>query len=320
MRPGERVNLIKECATLLTGRDWIEVDLILREHGFPTSGGWGGHGVSNFSYAVEMLSNAEAGGEDALVELHRYLTQEPGAGVTGAEPWPEGKLRLFVSHLATHGDFAGGLNDYLPRYGVHGFVAHTSIEPSLEWQHVIETALATCDAMVVLLHAGFRDSAWCDQEIGYALARKVPILPVAIDLMPYGFLGKVQAYKAGGRLPTQVAAHVVQWLASRPSAHTALTEGLVGALESAPNYDTTRAVFTLLRTMPSLTPAQMQRLEQIPAHNNQVGDAVLDGQPVPDLIRQLIVDRGGAQAPVIDPWEAAPRSAVVDPWDAEPPF
>jgi hypothetical protein len=310
MRPGERVNLIKECATLLTGRDWIEVDLILREHGFPTSGGWGGHGVSNFSYAVEMLSNAESGDDGELVELHRYLTQEPGAGVTGVEPWPEGKLRLFVSHLATHGDFAGGMNAYLPLYGVHGFVAHTSIEPSQEWQNVIEAALASCDAMVVLLHAGFRDSAWCDQEIGYALARKVPILPVAIDLMPYGFLGKVQAYKAGGQIPTQVAAHIVKWLASKPSAHTALTEGLVGALEDARSYDHTRAVFTLLQQMPSLTPAQMQRLEQIPADNDQVGDAVLDRAPVPDLIRQLIKDRGGAVTPV----------TAGDPWDTEPPF
>lgn len=310
MRPGERVNLIKECATLLATRDWTELDLILREHSLPWTHSWnGGDGQDGqdgrYDYTVEMLSGGGGNSDDKLEELHTYLTQDPGAGVVGPQPWPAGKLKLFISHLATHGEFAGNMNYVLGRYGVYGFVAHTSIEPSQEWQNVIEAALATCDAMVVLLHQGFQASAWCDQEVGYALAKKVPILPVAIDLMPYGFLGKVQAYKAGGKTGPQIAAHVIQWLASKPSAHTALTEGLVGQLEDSGSYDQTRQVFALLQQMPSLTPVQMERLERIPDNNPQVGDANLSGELLPDLIRKLIAARGGAQVPP-DPWADMP--------------
>ncbi len=57
----------------------------------------------------------------------------------------------------------------------------------------------------------------------------------------------------------------------------------------------TRRVFQLLQQIRSLTPAQMQRLEQIPAANPQVKDAVYGQNTVPDLIRQLVVSRGGGE-------------------------
>ena len=33
--PGQRVDLIRECATLLDGREWEEIDLILRSFNIP---------------------------------------------------------------------------------------------------------------------------------------------------------------------------------------------------------------------------------------------------------------------------------------------
>jgi hypothetical protein len=49
------------------------------------------------------------------------------------------------------------------------------------------------DGFVALLTTEFHDSDWTDQEVGYALARRVPIISVRMGRDPYGFLGKFQA-------------------------------------------------------------------------------------------------------------------------------
>ena len=38
----------------------------------------------------------------------------------------------------------------------------------------------------------FQDSDWTDQEIGFAMGRKKPIVSVRMGTDPYGFIGKYQ--------------------------------------------------------------------------------------------------------------------------------
>jgi hypothetical protein len=81
----------------------------------------------------------------------------------------------------------------LELFGATAFVAHSDIHPTREWQDEIENALATADCLVALLTSDFHDSDWTDQEIGYAVARGMPIIPVKLGSDPYGFIGKYQA-------------------------------------------------------------------------------------------------------------------------------
>ena len=53
--------------------------------------------------------------------------------------------------------------------------------PHLEWQVQIETALATCDTLVALLHDKFHASNWTDEEIGFAMGRGVPTFAVGFS-------------------------------------------------------------------------------------------------------------------------------------------
>jgi hypothetical protein len=57
----------------------------------------------------------------------------------------------------------------------------------------IEKALRTCDGLATYLTSDFSASVWTDQEVGYCLARNVAIVPIRIDVNPYGFVGKYQA-------------------------------------------------------------------------------------------------------------------------------
>jgi len=107
--------------------------------------------------------------------------------------WAEDEFRLFLSHKAEVKAQVGRLKDDLSVFGVSAFVAHADIAPTQEWQDEIENALATTDGFVALLTQGFHESDWTDQEVGYALARGIPIIAARLERNPYGFLGKFQA-------------------------------------------------------------------------------------------------------------------------------
>jgi hypothetical protein len=143
MNPGERIKLITESAELLAKREYPEMDLILEQFGMSTSDTWAGDPKS---YAIAMMRHNHDNA--ALQELHQFLTGHSDlAGVTsGPHPWKKSGLRLFMSHLAKHQGEVGRTAGRLENDGIDAFVAHTSIDPSLQWQDVIESALRSCDA------------------------------------------------------------------------------------------------------------------------------------------------------------------------------
>ena len=100
---------------------------------------------------------------------------------------------IFLSHKAEVKDQVQELKKGLERYGVSAFVAHSDIQPTNDWQDTILDVLGRMDAFVALLTEGFRDSDWTGQEIGYAIARKVDIIPVGLGMDPYGFIARYQA-------------------------------------------------------------------------------------------------------------------------------
>jgi hypothetical protein len=112
------------------------MDLILEQFKMITRDEWDG---DKKSYSLAMIRYSQ---DDDLGQLHQYLTGHGELeGITdGPHPWRDGGLRLFMSHLAIHQAEVGKIADRLALYGVDGFMAHTSIEPSAEWQDVIESA------------------------------------------------------------------------------------------------------------------------------------------------------------------------------------
>jgi hypothetical protein len=306
-----RIYLITESARLASGMKMVDLDLILDQYGIKMlyRGRYGDEDDDGlYTYAVHRLQEAS---DSNLEAVHAYLTRDSADVPTGDDPgvWTPGQLRLFVSHLSAHKEFVGAVSGYLAQDGVTGFVAHTSIQPSKEWEDVIEAALRTCDAMLVLLHEGFHASKWCDQEVGFGLARKIPTLPVIIEEMPYGFMSKYQAVQGRGVNAFQLAAKISDWLVSTPTTQPAMTESLVTALERSFSYDRTRRVVTLLRLLPRFTSEQLHRLREAAHNNDQVNQANLrvnrDFIQVPELIEDLIAQHG-APVPAALASEEAP--------------
>lgn len=107
--------------------------------------------------------------------------------------WGDSGYRLFLSHKSEVKVEVAKLKEDLAFFGITCFVAHEDIKPTKEWQLEIENALDSMDALAALLIADFHNSDWTDQEVGFALGRGVPIVPVKLGQDPCGFIGKSQA-------------------------------------------------------------------------------------------------------------------------------
>lgn len=285
-----RVSLITESANLLARRHWSEIDTILEQFGCGTQEWFG----DSLSYCLEMIKKIP--GND-LSDIHIYLTGGMPENPTELQPWKEGNLKLFFSHLAKNREYVGTVKSFLGVYGIDAFVAHDNIKITDEWIVVIESALSTCDAAVAFLHDGFQGSEWCDQETGFVLARKVPLLSLMFDLKPYGFLGKYQAQrcidkKGTSFTPKEVADIIVDWLSKAPGTDSMFTESLVGALETSPSWDKTRMIWRWLSTRKSFTPDQLRRLDSAAKANVDVREAYIGSSSAPELIKSLIAEQG----------------------------
>jgi len=123
------------------------IDVTLKQFSLPWSDEWRG---TKDAYVLRMVEDAP---DQSLIDLAQHVGfpfEEKSSPRVEPPFWRKGMLRLFVSHLAAHREFAGELQQALLDFGVSCFVAHNDIEPTQEWQTQIETALATCDALVAL--------------------------------------------------------------------------------------------------------------------------------------------------------------------------
>lgn len=104
----------------------------------------------------------------------------------------------------------------LSHWGICAFVAHEDIEASREWRDEVEAGLETMDILAAVVEPGFKESDWCAQEVGYALGRKVDVVPLRAGLDPFGFFGKFQGIPIKGKIPELVANEIAQLLFKKP--------------------------------------------------------------------------------------------------------
>lgn len=282
----QRIDMITQSATLLDSMEWARLDLILTEHGFRTWRDW--EEDSQLDYITRVVKE---GADDNLEELHSYLLSRDEGTVVTASPFNSAKVRLFLSHLSIHLVLVGDVGRALDRFGIDAFIAHDSIEISKQWQQVIEDGLTDCDAMVVFLHDGFEVSAWCDQELGWVMGRKRPVMILGFDRMPHGFAGKFQALPVAAMNATQIGSAVFDWVVSQRTLRPRLAESLSLAFVGSQSYDRTRFLIPLLEQVEAFTDDQLSRIEEAVKSNSQVRDASYNYQPVPTWVANFAAER-----------------------------
>jgi hypothetical protein len=213
--------------------------------------------------------------DEELLELAEYFSLEtPEDAAPKSQVATVGAARplvVFGSHLSDHKVLVGAIRTELLSYGIDLFVAHDTIAHDKLWQDEIEKALDLADAGLVFVHKGLRDSAWCDQEVGWLQGRHVPVMAFRFDETPYGFFAKYQAQPVPpNATASQIAEMTVDRIASWPDLAAGFAASLVSAMTSSPNFATTDAVWKRLRELPSLDADLCAKLLEATKTNTQI--------------------------------------------------
>jgi len=265
--PSHRLRLMKEISQRLGGEEWSLIDVTLKQFGLPRADTWNG---TKSTYVLEMLEDAR---DRALIDLGQHVGYELDDALTPrVEPrfWRKGMLKVFISHLARERKVAAELQDALSLYGISCFVAHNDIEPTQEWQTQIETALATCDALVALLHEGFHESKWTDQEIGFSMGRGVPVYSVRFGADPYGFIGRFQAFTAGRKTPTRLAKDLFDAYRKDKQTQHKMGGVLISLFEESSSFAEAKARIEYLEELEAWEPSYPARLRAAAKSNSQI--------------------------------------------------
>jgi len=152
--------------------------------------------------------------------------------------WEQGYFKLFISHLAKYKKQASNLQKELKNYGIDCFVAHEDIKPSKQWQDEIENALGTMDALTAILRDGFKESNWCDQEIGFAVGTNKLIIPIRQGIDPYGFIGKYQAIQGKNTTVQEVSKSIFETISTHIKTKNHITLTLINLISNSTHIET----------------------------------------------------------------------------------
>lgn len=269
LNPSERIKIITHISARLGEENWSLIDLTLSQFDLPTTNGWNGE---RNQYVIEMISQAT---DNQLLSLASHVGIDLKMSDPGIEPpfWRSGTLKIFLSHLATHKQAAAELQDALKRYGISCFVAHNDIEPTLEWQTQIETALGTCDSLVALLHPEFHKSRWTDQEIGFVMGRGLPVFPVRYSDAPQGFIGRFQAFNGNGKEISILAEEIFDAYLKHKETKEKMANILIGLFERSANFDQANRLMGYLHRLEAWDPSFKQRILDARKNNGEVAGA-----------------------------------------------
>ena len=185
------------------------------------------------------------------------------------------KLKVFISHLSKHQLYASQLAEKLESFNIKPFVAHVDINPTQAWQLEIEKFLGNMDCMLCILHEGFFDSIWCNQEIGYSLGKGTPIISMKMESYdPQGFIGQYQAYT-----PNQLTLannnepyELIKLIYNQARSSDLIRSWVINSFAFSNSYDTSNNLCDALENL-DLTHEEKEIIKQAYLNNSQVTDA-----------------------------------------------
>ena len=172
-------------------------------------------------------------------------------------------------------ELARDIKDILELLGLSVFIAHQDIKPNQKWEEVIFERLKTCRIFVPLLTHAFRKSIWTDQETGIALTSESDVIPVMIDIEPYGFIKKYQGLrwdlKKSNSNMFYLATQIIDHLSINETAKVRreLIENL-GKKEKCLNFDAAIIFAGIIANLPSLTKDELSIIADGVIANDQV--------------------------------------------------
>lgn len=212
--------------------------------------------------------------------------------------WAPGQIRLFISHRDAHKAGAHRLAEALKPYGISSFVAHDTIGPMKKWQREILSGLETMEVLLTYLTADFSESLWCQQEIGFALGKGIPIVSLKLEKAdPPGFISDTQALKGDIEYPESSAAELYTLIARSLDAHDRLQDGLISGFVASEDFDQARGRFERMnKLVTTLTDNQIEMIVQGYGANESLYKAIYLDNHYHRLVKFMNKAAGGEWA------------------------
>lgn len=190
-------------------------------------------------------------------------------------------IRVFLSYSSHDKEFAGQLKKELELRGLEAFLAHEDIEPTQEWEGVIFENLKTCNVFIPLLSKNFKESEWTDQETGVAVSEDKLIIPLKIDVDPYGFIGKIQALKLDESIP-DTCDNIFEIIKKSPL-YDRLRDIIIKTFVESGNFASANKNAESLESYEPFTAVQMNRIIKGFLENDQISYGYKSGR----IVRKL---------------------------------
>ena len=175
--------------------------------------------------------------------------------------WRPDHLKLFVSHKSEHKNLVNELSNSLLPYGISCFVAHKDIEPTKEWRNEIENALRSMDVFLAFLTDNFSDGDWTNQEVGFAIARGVPIIPLKIaSKNPGGFMSIYQALSVKVDNPRLLTKKIFSLISQKFDKKNLVRKAAIAAFINSTNFFDSNEAFTRVQAFVDFTDIELESL------------------------------------------------------------
>lgn len=157
---------------------------------------------------------------------------------------------------------------YFNKYGLEVFLAHDTINPTDEWQTQILKSLKKMDVFIPLLTKEFKKSDWTDQESGYALRKQILIIPIKVDLNPYGFLSKIQAINLRKSNHGYTYNKIIEILHKKTKVK--FLNSAINYFGKSEDFESTNQRVKILEQFSDYNIRQLNKILEISTHNSQI--------------------------------------------------
>lgn len=202
------------------------------------------------------------------------------------------RLAVFLSYREEESgegvEQAQALREDLLRYGVDAHMARHDVSPMADLPHTVMELIRSSSALVCLASEGFSSSPWCQQEVGFALGRGIPVFwaKLCATETPTGLLTGQLAHQPSNGKPTTKA--VTDWLVQQSALRTELVASLGQGLSASRSYSDSRTLARLLLGIGTLTQDEWDLIRFRASTNNQVSDAVVGEVPLLELLEDSL--------------------------------
>ena len=179
-------------------------------------------------------------------------------------------LRIFISYSSKQGKLVGELKYFLEQKGFEVFIAHDDIEGGVKWKGEIIRNLKRCDIFVPIISTDFKNSDWTDQETGIALNENKHIIPLWIDIPPYGFIDEIQGIKINHMEPEAIANVVFMSVVEHSKFGEEMKDFAINTLLDSLTFDQANTRAQSLKNFETFSKEQLHRLIDGTISNDQI--------------------------------------------------